>query len=149
MGHEAHETFIWTCSGSYFVTSSGDHWRGVGAVKTVILLRTSLKNRFLGDFAKERYRGGSGGQRRGAAWSDVEPGKVVQKARSEHLTLLNLLRRREASPEEPKNTPQRAGDSTMADVSGTNIYVSRTCHNSGSRSPSDTLTSALDRTFRA
>ena len=87
-------------------------------VKTVILLRTSLKI----DFWEISQRRGieedleaSGVERRGAAWSDVEPGKVVQKARSEHLTLLNLLRRREASPEEPKNTPQRAGDSTMAD----------------------------------
>ena len=35
------------------------------------------------------------------------------------------------------------------DISETNIYVSRTCHNSGSRSPFDTLTSALDMIFRA
>ena len=33
-------------------------------------------------------------------------------------------------------------------VSGTNIYVSGTCHNSGSRSPFDTLSSALDVIFQ-
>ena len=48
--------------------------------------------------------GGSGGQRRGAAWRGAEYGKLVQKCFPDDLTLLNLLRRRRASPQENPRT---------------------------------------------
>ena len=42
--------------------------------------------------------------RRGATWRGAEYGKLVQKSSPENLTLLNLLRRRRASPEENPRT---------------------------------------------
>ena len=42
--------------------------------------------------------------RRGATWRGAEYGKLVQKSFPENLTLLNLLRRRRASPQENPRT---------------------------------------------
>ena len=103
-------TSIWRPTGGLCLTSPGPHWRRPEVDFSMVFISRTASPGSPKRALQEAAYEASDVEWRGAARSDAE---LVQNSRSEEVAL-NLLRRREASPEKNPRTRLNVA-STMAD----------------------------------